>query len=121
MNEYHRHFICARVDNIAQYVELIKRDYPGHLSDEAINWYFQKVCPRFLLSMGSVMCKGQPISRRIFDNFRILVRRLRSLPYLRDIELTIDNGGYQVQQGYIAVADIPVFTNQFYDLINYGC
>ncbi len=116
----HRHFICARVDGIAGYVERVKRCYPGYLDDNAVSRYFRRTCPQFLVSMGSVMEKGRPINRRTFDKFRSLVRWLRNRPYLCDTELTIDNGGYQVQQGFMTAAEIPAFTQRFYDLITYS-
>ncbi len=117
MTAYPRHFICARVDGVAGYVERVKRNYPGYFQDDNITKFFQTACPKFLLSLGSVMNKGSRVDRHTFNKFRVLIGWLRALPYLEGTELTVDNGGYQVQQGFLAPQQITPFVHMFYDFI----
>lgn len=118
MSSFHRNFVCARVDGVAGYVERVKRQYPGYIGNNNITRFFQTVCPQFLLSLGSVMKKDSRVDRHTFNKFRVLIGWLRALPYLQATELTVDNGGYQVQQGFLSAEHIPSFIHQFYDFIN---
>jgi len=117
-NNHHRHFVCAKVDSVRQYIELTKRDYPGFLNDEGLNNYITRVCPQFLLSLGSVMSKKSKVTCKTFDKFLTITRSLRNTSYLSNMELTIDNGGYQIQKGFLDAADIPGFIYRFYDLLD---
>ncbi len=117
MNEYKRHFVCAKVDGLVTDIRLTNERFPGYLNDEGVGKFIEAVCPRFLLSLGSVMSRKKPADTKMFDKFLKIALLVRNTSYLQGTELLIDNGGYQVQQGYLSADAIPSFVHQYYDLL----
>jgi len=104
---------------LAHYLERTKRDFPGYLDDAALVRYFQDICPQFLVSMGSVMAEGRPVTSKTFSQFATLLRSLRACPYLAGCEITMDNGGYQIQQGFLKAEDLTAFIYRFHDFLRH--
>jgi len=117
MNNNKRHFVCAKVDGLVTDIRLTNERFPGYLNDAGVRNFIGTVCPRFLLSLGSVMSRNKPADTKMFDKFLRLAISVRNTPYLQGTELLIDNGGYQVQQGYLPADAIPSFAHQYYDLL----
>lgn len=117
MNNNKRHFVCAKVDGLVTDIRLTNERFPGYLNDEGVGKFIEAACPRFLLSIGSVMSKNKPADTKMFEKFMRLAITVRNTPYLQGTELLIDNGGFQIQQGYLSADAIPSFVHQYYDLL----
>lgn len=117
MKNKNRHFVCAKVDGLVTDIRLTNERFPGYLNDKGVERFIEAICPRFLLSLGSVMSRNKPADTQMFDKFLRLAISVRNTPYLQGTELLIDNGGYQVQQGFLPADAIPSFVHQYYDLL----
>lgn len=114
-----RHFVCARVDALEGYIARAQRDYAGYMPVESLTEYLHAVCPQFLLSMGCVMDKKLPVTDNTFIRMQRKLSDIKGLPYFGNAELSIDNGGYQIQQGFLPAPKIVPFIRNFYDFISH--
>ena len=110
-------FVAACLPSVHAHIKLALEEKPGFMNEESINGCLLSKVDKYLSSIGVVLTKkGYKVSNNMFD--RYVKRKLNvfnSKPFLKNIELIVDSGGYQIQQGFLEKDEIPKFIDGYYD------
>jgi hypothetical protein len=108
----------AALQSFVNHCESALRVYsPEYITPNAINSLLHDNVNKFLFSYGAALNKGEKVDSGVNKRFKKRFDNLTSREYLNDIEMTIDSGGYQVQQGFIDKDDTSTMIDLYHDML----
>jgi len=111
-------FICAAIPSITNHFRAATKDSPEYFSDySGINKFLHNNCNRFLSSVGLALNRRKKLEDNVFDKYLDILHYFKSYKYLKDIEVTIDSGGYQFQTGYIFKEDTIKWIDMYHKFL----
>jgi hypothetical protein len=82
--------------------------------DDANRRFMEENCHGLLQSFGEYLSPGVDVSSRHFSKFAEVLNRVRTSPTFGHAEITIDNGGFQIQQGFFGRQQVNGLISRYY-------
>ena len=105
------------VDLISKFID--KHDKGTHFDDVTYARFLANTINKYLFSYGTGLSyKTKKISKNHSEKIAKSVSKIVSRPFMKETELYMDSGGFQVSMGAIAAADMPWFIKQYHQFLN---
>lgn len=89
----------------------------GYISDETVGHFLDETVNKFLISYGVGIDKGDPFDGRKVGRRCLKRLKLKEREFLKNSEIILDSGGYQVQLGYIVKEDTTKMIDSYYKFL----
>lgn len=117
MNNSPSSYQMAALPSFIQHADGVLEAHSDYMTPESINKFLHSNVNKFLSSYGIVFERGKPVTGRINQSYQKVFNKFRSKEYLKDIELTIDSGGFQIQVGYIRKDDTSKLISLYHEFL----
>lgn len=111
-------YVCAGVDTFLQLMENFIDNNPGYFDEKQLNDMLHNSINSFLYSFGTgVNYKSKKLSKNHVAKFIDCMERVIAKPFMKDINMYWDSGGFQIANGGLYTKDMPGFIDLYYDLL----
>lgn len=113
-------FICAGGDCFEALLSsfIDKHNGSEFFDEEQLSIFLYNTINKYLYSFGSGLSyKTKKISKNHTKKIVDSISEMKNRPFMKNIELYIDSGGFQVAMGAIKTPDMPHFINVYHDFL----
>ena len=112
-------YVCAAGDTLTALMgHFIDLSNGSYLNDDQFSQFLSNTVDKFLYSFGAnVDYQRKKLADNHAEKFLKVIKFILKRPFMKNIKLYLDSGGFQVAQGAFLPKDIPVFTDLWYNTV----
>ena len=111
-------YVMAAMPSYRSHVQVALNDHPDYITSGNIAEFQNQNVNKFLSSVGLGMVKGKPLDYSVIERYKkAAFNKFMKAPFMRNAEITIDSGGFQLQTGYGTKEDIIPFIDVYHEFL----
>ena len=108
-------FINSAIPSLISHIESLLKYNSDHVDKSQIENLLNDYIDKYLSTIGIALTKGEAITPHIVKRYGRIFKKIKSKSYFKNIELTIDSGGYQIQNGFMNKQDVYKYIDIYYN------